>query len=92
MPSSRGRAGGIIQSQGFLEGSEAQGWQTGCSGRGGLHRQRPLHIPTVSSSGWMGLAPAGSGSLEAQSLPVGPLSSLKSSVHSQQAPKSPLVL
>lgn len=78
----KGWAWEIIQDQGFLESSGAPGpghrllWQ----GRSAPPAS-PLCPHPAPRRGWVGLALAGDGRLEAHSLPVGPLSSLKSSVH-----------
>lgn len=88
MPSSRGWAWETTQHQGFLESSEAQGWGNRLLWQGRF--ARPLSRPRlhpVSSWGCMELAPAGTGSLEAPRLPVGPHSSLESSVHQPAGPK-----
>lgn len=73
-PSSRVWAPGIIQDQGV----------SGEFGGPRLRKQATANCSanhSVSSWGWMELARAGRGSLQAHSLPVSPLSSLKSGVH-----------
>ena len=70
------RPGGRSDSRGFLESSEAQGWANMPQPdvpAGQVCSTSVLQPPTpVSGWGWMPPARAGSGSLEAQSLPVGP--------------------
>ena len=91
-PASKGWAWEIVQDQGFLE-FWAQGWGNRLLWQG---RSDPPAFPLCPHPlpCWdrMELALAGDGCLEAHNLPVGPLPSLKSSVHQPAGPKVTLPL